>query len=252
MIDYISQLNAFNERCQIKGYSPMVRVVYYTLLDMNNRLFWETSFTTTIRIIADRSGANKNVVNNALQILKEEGLIKYTPSKVRGVGSIFSICPLCGTQTGTQTGTENSLCTDTGTQTGTQTGTLKRHIQKTYKEGKPQKKSYAENVTMTKDEYEKLKERFNGNELAVKRCIEILDNYKGSKGATYKSDYRAILSWVVGKYEKEYGNIPVKKPISEAEQAEIERQRAEEEAYYEAQAKAEYEREYGGIKNESA
>lgn len=65
------------------------------------------------------------------------------------------------------------------------------------------KKSFAENVTMTVEEYEKLKERFNGNEIAVKKCIDILDNYKGSKGATYKNDYRAILSWVVDKYEKE-------------------------------------------------
>lgn len=65
------------------------------------------------------------------------------------------------------------------------------------------KKSYAENVTMTVEEYEKLKERFNGNEIAVKKCIDILDNYKGSSGKGYKSDYRAILSWVVDNYEKE-------------------------------------------------
>ena len=65
------------------------------------------------------------------------------------------------------------------------------------------KKSYAENVTMTVEEYEKLKERFNGNEIAVKKCIDILDNYKGANGKTYKNDYRAILTWVVDKYEKE-------------------------------------------------
>lgn len=29
------------------------------------------------------------------------------------------------------------------------------------------------------------------------------DNYKGSKGKTYKSDYRAILSWVADKVTKE-------------------------------------------------
>lgn len=31
--------------------------------------------------------------------------------------------------------------------------------------------------------------------------IEILDNYKGAKGKRYKSDYRAILSWVVNRLE---------------------------------------------------
>ena len=101
MIDYIPQLNAFNERCQITGLAPTVRVVYYTLMDMNNRLFWVSSFKTTIRIIADRSGVNKNGVADALRTLKNEGYIEYIPSKTRGVGSVFSICPLYGTQTGT-------------------------------------------------------------------------------------------------------------------------------------------------------
>ena len=68
-----------------------------------------------------------------------------------------------------------------------------------------QKISYAENVKMTEEQYAKLKERLNGSEAAVNKCIEILDNYKGSKGAKYKDDYRAILSWVLDKYMKEYG-----------------------------------------------
>ena len=33
--------------------------------------------------------------------------------------------------------------------------------------------------------------------------IEILDNYKGQNGKKYKSDYRAILNWVVKRYEEE-------------------------------------------------
>ena len=33
--------------------------------------------------------------------------------------------------------------------------------------------------------------------------IQILDNYKGANGKKYKSDYRAILNWVVDKYNEE-------------------------------------------------
>jgi NADH:ubiquinone oxidoreductase subunit F (NADH-binding) len=47
---------------------------------------------------------------------------------------------------------------------------------------------------MTEAEYEKLVEKY-GKE-ATDRMIEKLDNAKGAKGYTYKSDYRAILSWV--------------------------------------------------------
>lgn len=59
----------------------------------------------------------------------------------------------------------------------------------------PAKKKYAEFVHMTEDEYDKLVSQYG--EAFTLACIEELDNYKGSKGKTYKSDYRAILSWVV-------------------------------------------------------
>lgn len=62
---------------------------------------------------------------------------------------------------------------------------------------------YAENVTMTEAEYGMLVEKL-GNEEAVKECIEMLDNYKGSSGKKYKSDYRAILNWVVDRYKEKH------------------------------------------------
>ena len=109
MIDYIKQLNAFNERCHITGIKPMVRVVYYTLLDMNNTYRWCPEFKTTVRIIAGQSGINSiNTVHRCIEELVHEKLIEYFPSKIRGKKSGFKIIPLCssfGTETGTETGT---------------------------------------------------------------------------------------------------------------------------------------------------
>ena len=65
---------------------------------------------------------------------------------------------------------------------------------------KPQKKQYAQSVTMTEAEYKNLTDQFT--EPVAKEMIEILSNYKGSKGKKYKSDYRAILSWVVDAYKE--------------------------------------------------
>lgn len=59
------------------------------------------------------------------------------------------------------------------------------------------KQSYAEFVTMTPDEYNKLIAKY-GKQRAD-RMIEVLDNYKGAVGRKYKSDYRAILMWVADK-----------------------------------------------------
>lgn len=63
------------------------------------------------------------------------------------------------------------------------------------------KNKYADYVSMTQSEYEKLVSEYG--ELQTRKMIKVLDNYKGSKGKTYKSDYRAILSWVADKVTKE-------------------------------------------------
>ena len=36
----------------------------------------------------------------------------------------------------------------------------------------------------------------------AKKCIEKLDNYKGATGKKYKSDYKAILNWVIDEVKK--------------------------------------------------
>ena len=66
---------------------------------------------------------------------------------------------------------------------------------------KPEKVQFAEFVSMTNDEYTSLVPKVG--EQGAKRCIEILDNYKGSSGKKYSSDYRAILNWTIARYEEE-------------------------------------------------
>jgi len=66
---------------------------------------------------------------------------------------------------------------------------------------KPEKIKFADFVSLTNAEYEALVAKLG--EEGTKRCIEILDNYKGSTGKKYKSDYRTILNWVVQRYEEE-------------------------------------------------
>ena len=65
---------------------------------------------------------------------------------------------------------------------------------------KPGKHKYAEFVLLTEAEYQKLVEAYG--EEGARWMITKLDNYKAARGTTYKSDYRAILNWVVGEYIK--------------------------------------------------
>ncbi|NRF91507.1 hypothetical protein HQN89_10800 [Paenibacillus frigoriresistens] len=74
---------------------------------------------------------------------------------------------------------------------------LNQHLttNKNVKNVKKEKIIYAEFVTMTDEEHEKLV--IAHGEEKTKRMIEILNSYKGSNGKKYKSDYLAILNWVV-------------------------------------------------------
>lgn len=80
---------------------------------------------------------------------------------------------------------------------------------------KPPKSKYADNVSMHPEEYQKLVDKY-GEEFTQK-CIEKLDLYKGSKGKTYKDDYRAILSWVIEDIEAKYPNLKRRStPVAQA------------------------------------
>lgn len=63
------------------------------------------------------------------------------------------------------------------------------------------KKMYAENVKMTESEYNSLVDKYS--EEGARWMITKLDNYKAARGMVYKSDYRAILNWVVKEWQKE-------------------------------------------------
>ena len=64
---------------------------------------------------------------------------------------------------------------------------------------KPPKKEYAEKVTLTKKQYEDAVLKYG--EEKTKGMIEILSNYKCSKGKKYKSDYHTFASWVSERYD---------------------------------------------------
>lgn len=80
---------------------------------------------------------------------------------------------------------------------------------------KKKKYKYADFVTLTRDEYAKLCAEYG--EEPAKAMIDILNNYKGSKGRKYKSDYLTIRGWVKDKYFEDiqrYGDQRTKNTIT--------------------------------------
>lgn len=69
---------------------------------------------------------------------------------------------------------------------------------------KPEKRAYGEFVYLTEQEHAQLVKQYGAD--GARRLCEILDNYKGQSKKNrrrYDSDYRAILNWVVLRYEEE-------------------------------------------------
>ena len=73
----------------------------------------------------------------------------------------------------------------------------------------PKKIKYAEYVSMFPEEYDKLLETHGKDN--TETMIEILNNYKGANGKKYKSDYFAILNWVVTKLKEVQKQTPKEK-----------------------------------------
>ena len=86
------------------------------------------------------------------------------------------------------------------------------------KETFSEKIHFAEFVTMTNAEYEKLVSTYSKK--FADQCIKTLDNYKGSSGKKYRSDYRAILSWGVDKVKKDVSKDVVPEWFNEEQDVE--------------------------------
>lgn len=71
-----------------------------------------------------------------------------------------------------------------------------------------------ENVRFSTDEENKLRERFGDD---FDHGVAILSNYKASSGKNYKSDYAAMLNWVLKRVEEERSKRRGYKDISQAQ-----------------------------------
>ena len=76
------------------------------------------------------------------------------------------------------------------------------------------KLKFAEFVSMTQAEFDSLVAKYGNT--TTNELVQILDNYKGSTGKAYKSDYRAILGWVTDKWREDQQKQR-KKPVYASE-----------------------------------
>jgi hypothetical protein len=211
--------------------------IYLYLLDVNNECGWKEWFTIQQNVALKATGIGSNrTYYKALQELREKGFIKYVPGLNNFKSALINIikieknAPLHAHQSAQLTAQQyaqltalltahihnkdiiikineiinnNPVNSDNEKHKREKENPENKNAKKINEEnsGAHEKIKYGEFVEMTEAEYNRLELSFGIDK--AKRLIEILDNYKGSSGKKYKSDYRAILNWCVKRLKED-------------------------------------------------
>jgi hypothetical protein len=212
-MNYIELIKRFWQLHELHQFSVTETALYFHLIEICNRCSWTNPFKrNNARICADL-GVSINTLKNARNHLSQSGLIQFEGKQ----GSANIIYKLQTSSNFDEVSSEVSIevSNEVVTKLDTKLDTTKDKLNKTKLNNTPlppksktgekcddeKKEKYADFVSMTNAEYQALVAKVG--ESGTKRCVEILDNYKGANGKRYKSDYRAILNWVLDRYQDE-------------------------------------------------
>jgi len=218
---------AFNNR---EDFKPAVSALYFYLVEICNTLGWKKEFSISAKECMEGMGVSGyNTYKSAFDVLCKHGFIKVvkkscnhyqanvitllnfdrvtdkvTNKVIDELTNEVDVYPIKIEQ-GNNKGNYQSNGDIHKTTNNKTIKTIKQEIipetEVSVKSNKKQKIKFSEFVSLTQEEYNKLIQEHS--ESATKRMIEILNNYKGSSGKKYKSDYLAILNWVVNRYSDE-------------------------------------------------
>lgn len=218
-MNYLELIVTFHRWKEVNPLPASAIALWHELVATCNKAGWPEEFTLPNAVLQANAGLSRKEFDRARQMLIEFELIYYKKSnRVNNAGKYKIISRLSKK--------DNAEGNEKGNMAGNGRGVEKDNTKGSFKDLKKlnkneNKKQYAEFVKMTEDEYQKLVSE-HGTDFA-NACIAELDNYKGANGKTYKSDYRAILTWVVEKVHKK-GHSPgtdlALKLIQEAEERE--------------------------------
>ena len=219
-MNYIKELNAFYDWLETNPLSTSAIALWHALMHINNKAGWTEEFGVAVSVLCIKTGLADRTIRDARNELKQKGRIDWN-SRKGNQSAIYKIIPLVNTLSAISADSSADNHADKYADSNADNHATLNKLNKTklnikrkkeISKTEDDKNKYAEFVYMSEDEYTKLIEKHG--EILTKRMIEALDNYKGSIGKTYKSDYRAILSWVESKILKENNHTSVPKDLN--------------------------------------
>lgn len=152
---------------------------------------------TSIKRLGEEWKWSRTKVKKFLDVLQKDAMINYTCDSHKTIISLTNYCLYQDDEDDKNTSkVQQKDITNTSEKHHKDTNNNDEECIKNEKKIK-----FAQYVSMTNAEYLKLVGAYG--EEYTRAMIEVLDNYKGATGKSYKSDYRAILNWVADKVLKE-------------------------------------------------
>lgn len=79
-MNYIRLIHSFYEKQLIYNLSAGQISLWHALVSINNKCFWKGEFTVANQTLMLLTGLSRSAINKNRAILKEKGLINYTPN----------------------------------------------------------------------------------------------------------------------------------------------------------------------------
>lgn len=204
-MNYVREINAFYDRIETNGLSLSAIALWHALMHINNKAAWTDEFAVSVSVLCVKSSLSPRGVAAARNELAMKGYITWRSRKgnqsayYRMISLAEQLQALYADKRA-DNHAGNHTDNDTDNRADNRAALNKQKQNKT--KPKPSSKiDYAEFVSMSESEHQQLVDEHGEED--TRRMVEILNNYKGSNGKTYKSDYRAILSWVVNRLGEE-------------------------------------------------
>ena len=192
------------EQLKLTGTELLLYALVYNFSQDGNGCFYGSN-----DYAAKKIGCRRECVNRNATSLVERGLLSRSYGSHNGKPTIdyVAIVPDCAIQSqcaqNAQQVCENRTASCAQNAHNNKSDNLNDNQESihTITRAESKKLQIAEFVSMTADEYQKLIDEFGKEDAGA--LVAILDNYKGSSGKRYKSDYRAIRSWCVERLEEQ-------------------------------------------------
>ena len=215
-MNYINEIKDFYNSVAENPLSTGQIALWHALIYINNKCYWKENFSVPNITLQLYTGLSLQGLIKARNALKQRDLIDFSAGK-KGQAPVYKLKTTLNSVTNSVNNsiTEVELSVQQKDSNGrtlikqkTKDNNISpiipfdgatssaAHINQNIK-----KINFADNVLMSNAEHETLVKKYG--EEKTRLYIDKLSNYKASTGKKYKSDYRAILSWVIGAVDKD-------------------------------------------------